>query len=60
VILYYGGEDVPVFLLAAIKKGERSDLTQAEKNGLKRELAGLAQDYRTARAKSAQLRRRRR
>jgi hypothetical protein len=27
VILYYGGRDVPIFLLAAIKKGERSDLS---------------------------------
>ena len=35
-----------MFLLAVLKKGERADLSQAEKNELRRELAGLADDYR--------------
>ena len=48
VVHYYAGEDVPVFLLAVIKKGERADLSQSEKNQLRRELAGLAADYRAS------------
>jgi hypothetical protein len=52
-IHYYGGADVPVFLLAVLKKGERADLSQAEKNALKKELAGLADDYRTSFARRA-------
>lgn len=60
-IHYYGGDDIPVFLLAALKKGERSDLSQAEKNELRKELAGLAEDYRrTVKAKALELKRRRR
>jgi len=43
---YYGGKDIPVFLLAIVKKGERSDLSQTEKNELRKELAELADDYR--------------
>jgi len=33
-------------LLALISKGERSDLSQAEKNELKKQLAGYTADYR--------------
>ncbi len=51
----------PVFLLAVIKKGERADLSQAEKNELKKELAGRATDYRmSVRKKTETLHRRRR
>ena len=57
-IHYYGGEDVSAFLLAVVKKGERADLSKAEKNELRKELAGLADDYRKAiRAKALELRR---
>jgi hypothetical protein len=45
-VTYYAGEDVPVLMLALINKGERSDLSQAERNELQKELAGYAQDYR--------------
>ena len=31
VVHFYGGKDVPLFLLAALKKGERSDLNQARR-----------------------------
>ena len=48
IIHYYAGEDVPVFLLAVVKKNERTDLSQSEKNALKRELAELAADYRAS------------
>jgi hypothetical protein len=55
---YYGGDDIPIFLLAMLKKGERSDLSQAEKNELRKELAGLADDYRHSVAGRASLQRR--
>jgi hypothetical protein len=34
VITYYGGDDVPVFLLTVFAKGEKDNLTHAERNGL--------------------------
>jgi hypothetical protein len=38
-----------------INKGERADLSQAERNELRRELQGFANDYRaTARARAAE------
>ena len=43
---YYGGVDVPLFLLNVFAKGDRVDLSQAERNALREELAGLAADYR--------------
>ena len=46
VITYFGGDDIPVFLLNVFSKGERSDLSQADRNEMKKELAGLARDYR--------------
>jgi hypothetical protein len=45
-VTYYAGEDVPVLMLALINKGERADLSQAERNELRKELAGYAKDYR--------------
>lgn len=45
-VSYFAGEDVPVLLLALIDKGERADLSQAERSELRRELAGYASDYR--------------
>jgi hypothetical protein len=44
-VTYFAGEDVPVLMLL-INKGERADLSQAERNELRKELAGYAQDYR--------------
>jgi hypothetical protein len=46
VIPFYTGRDVPVFLLNVFSKGDRVDLSQAERNELRKELAGLAEDYR--------------
>ena len=46
VIIFYSGLDVPVFLLNVFSKGDRVDLSQAERNELRKELAGLADDYR--------------
>jgi hypothetical protein len=46
VISFYAGPDVPVFLLNVFAKGDKIDLTSAERNELRKELAGLAEDYR--------------
>jgi len=58
-VSYFAGSDVPVLLLALINKGERADLSQAERNELRKELTGYAGDYRTsARMHAVTLRRR--
>jgi hypothetical protein len=46
IITFYGGEDIPVFLLNVFSKGDRVDLSQAERNGRRKELEGLDEDYR--------------
>jgi hypothetical protein len=46
VITYYAAEDVPVFLLALVSKGERADISQADRNALRQILGKLADDYR--------------
>lgn len=46
VISFYAGPDVPVFLLNVFAKGDKIDPTMAERNELRKELAGLAEDYR--------------
>jgi hypothetical protein len=45
---YYGGSDVPVFMLAVIKKGDRDNLSKAECNSLRKELQGIADIYRAS------------
>jgi hypothetical protein len=45
-IHYFGGDDIPVFLLALIDKGKRADLSQAERNALSKLLAGIGAAYR--------------
>ena len=45
-IHYFAGEDVPVFLLALIDKGQRANLSKAEVNELARELSVMAENYR--------------
>lgn len=47
-IHYFGGDDVPIFLLALIAKGERADLSQDEKNDLAKVLPTFADAYRQA------------
>ena len=54
VVTYYGGDDVPVFLLDIYSKGERIDLSQAERNELKSLLSTLADDYRASMTKRVQ------
>jgi hypothetical protein len=46
VISYYGGPDIPVFLLNVFGKGERANLSKSECNQIKIELAALAREYR--------------
>ena len=46
VITYYGGPDLPVFLMAVFAKGERANLTKAERNELRQVLTSLAEEYR--------------
>jgi hypothetical protein len=43
---YFGGDDVPVFMLAVIKKSDRDNLSKAECNALREELQGIANAYR--------------
>jgi hypothetical protein len=43
---YFAGDDVPILLLALINKGERANLSKAERNELRVELEGYADDYR--------------
>ena len=45
MITFYSGADVPVFLLNVFAKGDRVDLSQSNRNRLRKELAGLADDY---------------
>jgi hypothetical protein len=46
VITYFAANDVPVVLLALVSKGERSDISQAEKNALRQLLSRFADEYR--------------
>ena len=49
VIYLFGGDGVPIFLLAVFAKNERADLTQAERNELARVTATMLRDYRRRR-----------
>lgn len=46
VVFYYGGDDVPLFLLNVFTKGDRANLSKAECNELRTILAKMAQVYR--------------
>lgn len=45
VITFYSGSGIPLFLLNVFAKGDRVNLSQAERNELRRELTGLVEDY---------------
>jgi hypothetical protein len=53
VVTYYAAEDVPILLLALIDKGDRADLSKADKNELRHELSGYADDHRASVAEMA-------
>src|SRR5258708_29570824 len=42
VVTYYAADDVPVFMLAVLSKGERANLSKAERNELRKERSALA------------------
>lgn len=46
VITYYGGSSIPVFLLNVFAKGDKVNLSMAERNELRAMLQGLARAYR--------------
>jgi len=46
VVTYYAAEDIPVFLLDVFSKGDKINLSKAEREALRKELEGLADDYR--------------
>jgi hypothetical protein len=46
VIYLFGGDDVPVFLLAAFAKNEKDDLTAAERSAMAKAVATMLVNYR--------------
>ncbi len=46
IIRYYAAADIPVFLLALVSKGQRADISQAERNLLRTVVDTLANVYR--------------
>lgn len=44
-IHYFGGNDIPVFLLALIDKGDKDNLSKAERNALAALLPKIADSY---------------
>jgi hypothetical protein len=45
VITYYGGGDIPVFLLTVFGKGEKANLSQSERNALSKLTKILKDSY---------------
>jgi hypothetical protein len=41
VVTFFGGEDVPVFLLAVLSKGSRANFSNAERNAMKQATRSL-------------------
>ena len=46
VLYIFGGDDVPIFLLAAFAKNEKSDLTHAERATMAKAVATMLANYR--------------
>jgi hypothetical protein len=46
VLYIFGGDDVPIFLLAAFAKNEKSDLTPAERATIAKAVATMLANYR--------------
>ena len=46
VITFYGGDDIPVFLIGCFGKGSRANLTQAERNEMRAALTRLPAAWR--------------
>ena len=45
VIYYFHNESLPIFLLSAYAKGEKADLSRAERDALKKLVPQLVRDY---------------
>jgi hypothetical protein len=45
VVTFYAGKEIPVFLLSIFSKGEKDNLSQAERNELKKVLRSIADTY---------------
>lgn len=45
-ITFYSGESIPVFLVTVFAKGERTNLSQAERNGLAKLTKEIVEPYR--------------
>lgn len=58
-IHYFAAEDVPIFLLALVKKGDRADISRAERNHLAGILPKIADAYRASMRAAASARKRR-
>lgn len=48
IITYYADEDVPVFIMDVYSKGEKINLSAAEKAELKKILSSVAEDWRAS------------
>ncbi len=48
-IHYFAGRDIPVFLLAVDGKGDKGNLSQAERNAIAKVLSTVAAEYRSKR-----------
>lgn len=46
IITFFTGENLPVFLLTVFGKGEKANLTKAERNGLEKLTKALVEEYR--------------
>lgn len=46
IITYFAGRDVPVFLLTVFTKGERANLSDADRNAIRDTLPSLLRPYR--------------
>jgi mRNA-degrading endonuclease RelE of RelBE toxin-antitoxin system len=46
IIYLFGGEDLPVFVLAAFAKNEKADLSMSERNALGRMVGDMIESYR--------------
>lgn len=57
IIIYYAAEDIPVFLMALVSKGQRDDISQADRNAMRERMPVLVEAYRAgARSKVAKIR----
>jgi hypothetical protein len=45
IVTYYGGKDIPVFLITVFGKGEKSNLSDAEKNAVAKLSKRLRDEY---------------